>query len=189
ERIRELEREFGSAEAEVTRCDQAVQEADHRLLELSRRERRLREQLASAEALGDRSALAARVQACLEDYGRALTGAKVGQLRESVVRCFSELWRKGDLVRRIEIDPTTFAVTLFDRQDRPVPKNQLSAGEKQIYAISVLWALAQASGRPLPMVIDTPLGRLDSDHRAHLVDRYFPTASHQVVILSPDTEI
>src|SRR5262249_5689232 len=84
---------------------------------------------------------------------------------------------------------TTFQVTLFDRHDRPVPKKQLSAGEKQIYAISMLWALAQVSGRPLPMVIDTPLGRLDSDHRGHLVQRYFAHASHQVIILSTDTEI
>jgi DNA sulfur modification protein DndD len=93
------------------------------------------------------------------------------------------------VVRRIEIDPISFQVSLFDRHDRAIPKKQLSAGEKQIYAISMLWALAQVSGRPLPMVIDTPLGRLDSEHRAHLVARYFPHASHQVIILSTDTEI
>lgn len=39
------------------------------------------------------------------------------------------------------------------------------------------------------MVIDTPLGRLDSAHRNLLVNRYFPHASHQVVLLSTDTEI
>ena len=39
------------------------------------------------------------------------------------------------------------------------------------------------------MAIDTPLGRLDSSHRHNLVERYFPTASHQVILLSTDTEI
>ena len=38
-------------------------------------------------------------------------------------------------------------------------------------------------------MIDTPLGRLDGSHREHLLDRYFPYASHQVVLLSTDTEI
>ena len=56
-------------------------------------------------------------------------------------------------------------------------------------AIALLWGLAQASGQPLPVVIDTPLGRLDSSHRAHLIERYFPNASHQVLLLSTDTEI
>ena len=39
------------------------------------------------------------------------------------------------------------------------------------------------------MIIDTPLGRLDSDHRHRLIDEYFPHASHQVVVLSTDTEL
>lgn len=39
------------------------------------------------------------------------------------------------------------------------------------------------------MIIDTPLGRLDSIHRGHLIDRYFPFASHQTIVLSTDTEV
>ena len=57
------------------------------------------------------------------------------------------------------------------------------------FAIALLWGLARASGRHLPVAIDTPLGRLDSKHRKNLVERYFPQASHQVILLSTDTEI
>ena len=53
----------------------------------------------------------------------------------------------------------------------------------------MLKALAEVSGRKLPMIIDTPLARLDSIHRDRLVENFYPTASHQVIILSTDTEI
>ena len=39
------------------------------------------------------------------------------------------------------------------------------------------------------MILDTLLGRLDSNHRQLLVERYFPYASHQIVLLSTDTEV
>ncbi|MEG8027711.1 hypothetical protein [Sphingomonas aerolata] len=39
------------------------------------------------------------------------------------------------------------------------------------------------------MIVDTPLARLDTDHRNALVERYFPEASHQVIVLSTDTEV
>ena len=87
------------------------------------------------------------------------------------------------------IDPATFGITLYDRAGRRCSKERLSEGEKQIFAISVLWGLARASSRPLPAVIDTPMARLDAAHRRNLVERYFPNASHQVVILSTDTEV
>ncbi len=87
------------------------------------------------------------------------------------------------------INPETFEATLFGRDGKPLPFDRLSAGERQLLATSMLWGLARASGRPVPMIIDTPLGRLDSDHRTNLVERYFPNASHQVLLLSTDEEI
>ena len=189
ERMRDLHRELAVGGAGVERSEVAVKQIDFRLTELDREERKLGIKLADAEKALDRRAMVARVRNALDDYAQALTTRKSKELSEAVAGRFAQLWRKGDVVRRIAIDPITFKVTLHDRHDRIVPKHQLSAGEKQIYAISMLWGLAEVSGRPLPMVIDTPLGRLDGDHRAHLVERYFPHASHQVIILSTDTEI
>ncbi len=140
-------------------------------------------------AVRDRLRLAQRSVEAMAEYQRLLTLKKVAALEARVQTRFATLARKDDLVRRVTIDPVTFQVHLFDLEDRRIPRGDLSAGEKQIYAIAVLWGLADVSGRPLPMIVDTPLGRLDSDHRKNLIENYFPDVSHQVVILSTDTEV
>ena len=55
--------------------------------------------------------------------------------------------------------------------------------------IAILWALALCSKKKLPVIIDTPLSRLDSQHRTSIINTYFPNASDQTIILSTDTEI
>lgn len=125
----------------------------------------------------------------LEKFGEQLTKARVNQLENEFVQSYKKLARKEDLQLTASINPTTFDVELVDEHGIKINRKAMSAGEKQIYAISILEALGRTSGRKLPIIIDTPLGRLDSHHRDKLVENYFPTASHQVVILSTDTEI
>lgn len=131
----------------------------------------------------------AKVQDTLKLFRERLTLRKLNQLESVVTECFLYLLHKSDLVHRIAIDTNTFSLSLYDLAGKSVPKHRLSAGEKQLLAIAFLWGLARVSGRNLPVAIDTPLGRLDSSHRTNLVERYFPSASHQVILLSTDTEI
>jgi DNA sulfur modification protein DndD len=134
-------------------------------------------------------AASAKVQETLKLFREKLTLRKLNKLELEVTECFRYLLHKSDLVHRVAIDTNSFSLSLYDFQGKPVPKHRLSAGEKQLLAIAFLWGLARVSGRRLPVAIDTPLGRLDSSHRQNLVERYFPSASHQVILLSTDTEI
>ena len=129
------------------------------------------------------------VQRTLGQFRERLTLRKLNKLELEVTECFRYLLHKSDLVHRVVIEAEDFRLLLYDRQGQMVPKHRLSAGEKQLLAIAFLWGLARVSGRQLPVAIDTPLGRLDSSHRQNLVERYFPAASHQVILLSTDTEI
>lgn len=113
----------------------------------------------------------------------------VSRLEELILDSFQQILRKNSLISGLRIDPESFALTLLGSDRRELSPERLSAGERQLLAISTIWGLARASGRPLPVVIDTPLGRLDSVHRDLLVERYFPNASHQVILLSTDEEI
>ncbi len=129
------------------------------------------------------------VKIILKKFHHAMVKKHVRNLESLIFESFISLIRKSKLVKRISIEPETYRLTLFDQQLKPIPSNRLSAGERQILAISILWGLAKASGRPLPSIIDTPLGRLDSKHRKQLISNYFPNASHQVILLSTDQEI
>jgi DNA sulfur modification protein DndD len=133
--------------------------------------------------------LAGRTRATMQVFLTRVTARKIDRLSGYVTESFRFLLRKQTLVERILIDPVHFAITLNDSTGYAIPKQRLSEGEKQIFAISVLWGLARASARPLPAVIDTPMARLDAAHRQNLVERYFPNASHQVVVFSTDTEV
>ena len=141
------------------------------------------------EDLGRMVELAGRTRETMQDFLRRATEQKIDRLSALVTESFRFLLRKKTLVERILIDPATFAITLYDSAGSVVPRQRLSEGEKQIFAVAVLWGLARAAARPLPAVIDTPMARLDAAHRRHLVERYFPNASHQVIVFSTDTEV
>lgn len=125
----------------------------------------------------------------LQEFSQDLTAMRVRQLEELFAKSYRKLARKEDLKLSAKIDPSTFDVTLIDDEERAINRKSLSAGEKQIFAFAVLEALGKLSGKVLPVVIDTPLGRLDSKHRDKLVKHYFPAASEQVILLSTDTEV
>jgi len=125
----------------------------------------------------------------LDRYSQLLTQARVKTLSTNFESAYRKLARKEDLQLNAHINPESFDVELVDEKGTVINRKLLSAGEKQIYAIAILDALAKTSGRNLPVIIDTPLGRLDSQHRDKLINNYFPFASHQVVLLSTDTEV
>lgn len=114
---------------------------------------------------------------------------KVHVLQEKTFEMYRLLSSRSGLIKDITIDNKTYEVRISDRNGHEIRKSALSAGEKEVFAISLLWGLAQTSQLKLPIIIDTPLSRLDSTHRDNIVNNYFPNAGEQIIILSTDTEI
>lgn len=117
------------------------------------------------------------------------TERKLAQVSELITDAFLRLVGKVSLIQSIRINSPSLDLTLTNPDGNIIESDHLSHGERQILAYAVLWGLSKASGRPLPTVIDTPMGRLDETHRMNLSENYFHQASHQVVILSTDSEI
>lgn len=133
--------------------------------------------------------LTRNVQKALEEFTEKLKIKKIRLLEGYMLDYLQLLMHKKNLVGSVRVNPDTFEITLFGESGSALPKDLLSEGEKQMFAMSVLWSLAKTSGRPLPFVIDTPLARLDGGHRTNIVARFLPKASHQILIFSTDKEI
>jgi len=187
--LKEAERTLGGLERDLQFCDEGI---DRLLRDIETIERKFKSEETALKKLAQEergTALAVRAQTALSSFGAALLADRISRLRAEFVDCFNRLSRKKSLVASVEIDPADFSVRLVGSDGITIEKNSLSAGERQIYAISMLWALGKTSGRQLPIVIDTPFSRLDQSHRLAIVRDYLPTASHQVILLCTDTEM
>ena len=125
----------------------------------------------------------------LDRYQVELQKRKADLLSNTITECYKKLANKKNLINRIEMDPESLNVKYVSGDGLEVGRDSLSAGEQQLMVISILWALATCSKKKLPVIIDTPLSRLDSLHRAALIKTYFPNAGEQTIILSTDSEI
>jgi DNA sulfur modification protein DndD len=188
-KIRELDKKRATAHNEYEHLLKNIKLTIVKQLDCERKIRKLHDSIRSNHGSTTAVSNASVTISMLNDYAEALTAARVQKLEKNFSDAYSRLARKDDLKVTARISPDTFDVELIDHQKNVLNRKALSAGEKQIYAVAVLDALAKTSGRQLPVIIDTPLGRLDSVHRQNLVDNYFPFASHQVILLSTDTEV
>lgn len=114
---------------------------------------------------------------------------KLQQVQIESTSMLKKILRKHNYVASIHIYPETYDVILLDSNKEPIEKTTLSAGEKQILLISIIWAIFKCSGRKVPFIFDTLLGRLDKTHKAAILKEFIPNSGRQAIILSTDTEI
>ena len=125
----------------------------------------------------------------IDRYLVELQKKKADVLGLTITDCYKKLASKKTLIKSVTVDYETLDYKYYSDNGVIIPKDSLSAGEKQIMIISILWALAICSKQKLPVIIDTPLSRLDSNHRRTIIKKYFPHASQQTIILSTDSEV
>jgi DNA sulfur modification protein DndD len=143
----------------------------------------------SLEELQQRKNYVDQTIKALEQYVLEVTTMKATFIKDEFSSMLRRLFRKQDEFGKIEFDINTYTIRLYNDRMQEISIQDRSAGEMQMISSALIWALTKSSDLSLPMVIDTPLGRLDSYHRNHLINHYYKELSEQVIILSTDTEI
>ena len=189
EDLNELTEQKGAIKSRLCELEEEISKTQTKL---ERKEKEIENKLdekTHVEDVSERANLATDVRDAVQDFRDELAKKKLRKLETKLSERYITLSNKGNFYDEIEIDEETLDISIKTIHGNKKSHTELSAGERQIFATSLLWALAQISDRPLPFIVDTPLGRLDNDHRDNLITHFFPEAAHQVIIFSTDTEI
>lgn len=148
---------------------------------------RLTERMADSAPALRRASQAEKIREMLEGLIEEAWPLQAAAIAEEMTRSVRRIAHRSDYFHEVEISRSG-EVTLWSRERRNMREFDLSAGEKQIFTQALFAAVAKVSGRTFPLVIDTPLGRLDEEHRMnvlnHLADR-----DSQVILISTNTEV
>jgi DNA sulfur modification protein DndD len=178
--IQQLDQEIGALKREMSALESQINSKNTELTKLAG-------QWDQAKPSVRRAMRALKVASMVDDIVAKAVPSQIDAIAAAMTEAHRAMAHKKDLVERIAIDENC-DVKLLNADGMDLRGYDLSAGEKQIFTQALISAVSSVSGRGFPMVVDTPLGRLDIEHRKgvlnHLVQR-----EHQVILLSTNTEV
>ncbi len=174
------QRELGATRSHVS---QAQVQLDNKRKELGR----LRSVMGTAAPGLRRAAKAEQVAALLETIAGDAVPTQIGAVATAMTTAYRSIAHKGRRIERIDIDKEC-NVRMLSKTGRDVREVLPSAGEKQIFTQALITAVVEVSGRVFPMIVDTPMGRLDEEHRKNVL-KHLAKNNGQVILLSTDSEV
>jgi hypothetical protein len=158
---------------------------ENEIYELEREIIRLKDEAGRDKRIKNQLELLKQIKEQINIYKQGRIERTTKRLKKEIYENYKRLL-PNDNVDSIDIQ--NFVVKLINQDGEAIAVKSQSAGQKQIAAISIFWALSKLSNRRLPLIIDTPLARLDAENRKNVIQNYYQNSSNQVIVLPTDTE-
>lgn len=191
-RIDEVAGEIESLQAELANKTKEIEDNTNELKDKQERQNILEmrinyldERIGQDHRISDQFKMAQELERVILRYKDKRIERAASCLKDRIYENYQKLL-PDDNVASVEI--RDFNIYLKDIKNKTIPVANQSAGQKQIAAISIFWALSELSDRKLPLIIDTPLGRMDNLNRKRIIQNYYFNASNQVIVLPTDSE-
>lgn len=175
ERIDNEQKEYQQLGKELEIINNAVEKLEHQISSDSKTDSSFKDAL--------------KIIQLSEKFRKIQLQKKLQEVEREALFMLNKLLRKKNYIDAIDISTESFEVELLDADGKALNKLTLSSGEKQMLLIALIWAIFKCSGREVPFIFDTLLGRLDKDHKRAVLLDFIPHAGTQAIILSTDSEI
>ncbi len=184
----ELERGLDTKKKRHVDIETESASLQRRLSEVRSKAEQTKTKIGKNRVTEDKIATARRLGSLFAELKSARKRAQREELEAAINRHFRVLMTSHPLIERVEVDDD-FGLRYLDRESQPIGMGNLSAGMKQLMATALLWALSEVSGKQVPLVVDTPLARIDLAHQEAMLRYYYPNAATQVIVLPTDAEL
>ncbi len=174
---------------ELNQIEEIIQNEKHDLELIYKEKERLHQKISKSSRMQSAFALSSRIIELSKSFRKLQMQKKLKHVEMETIKIIKKLFRKKQYIHGLIINPDTFSVSLLDQSNNEIIKERLSAGEKALLVISIVWAMFKVSKRKLPFVMDTLFGRLDVEHRKALSSHLLPYIGEQVIILATDSEV
>lgn len=188
EALKKLENEKEALILKLGACKQKISSLE---TELKRLEYEIKAQESNNKRLeinAHHIARAEQAQNVFESYKTQLRIKYREDIELAVNKYVKKLLDSNNLIEKIELNEN-FELRYKDKKGNDIGLANISAGMKQLVAQGLLWALSEISGNNVPVVIGTPMARIDREHQENLLKIYFPQAAQQVILLPTNSEI
>ncbi|MBF0333801.1 MAG: DNA sulfur modification protein DndD [Alphaproteobacteria bacterium] len=184
----EMNRKIGGLEGDLQQLERKIADFTTQEEHIEAHKRSLERAHRNAARASERLRIAIGMRDSFHSYRKRSREAKRAQIEEAVNAHFHKLMSGHGMVDRIAID-SDFVMRFKDVAGADIGQLTISPGMRQLAVTALLWALKDLSGRPFPIIVDTPLARIDRENQDNLLVRYYPEAAEQVIILATDSEV
>ena len=182
-----LQSEYDDYKSSLLQYQEKINESDAKLknieIEIKTTENALWTQLKKSNI----TKVLEQIHAVLDEYIYQIKAKKIKEIEQHTKKMFDLLIRKAGFINNFKIENDD--IYLLDKNNNRLNHSNLSAGEKQIFVLSLIYAILQSSERRVPLMFDTLLGRLDQEHRDNVFKKFISSCPDQVIILATDSEL
>jgi DNA sulfur modification protein DndD len=193
EEIRELENKRQSIQADIDSYNMDLGSLTTQVQLLTKESNTLEKAIQNArkeqkkgQLLSTKLDLTQRSADAIADMYQVFADEMRSRIEVKTKEIFKNLVWKDSHFQDIQLGPD-FNLEVIDRYGLPA-RPELSAGERQVLSLSFITAMTRISEEESPLVMDTPFGRLSSQHRESIA-LYLPELTDQLVLFVTDEEL
>ncbi len=179
--VEALSVQLESLEAELSAAEQELASAKKEYDELKKT-------LSTAKKSSNAYIEITRYRDSLEEFIEKKTSTICEKLNRGIQSELAGIGYRNGSIKRVEINPKDFSISLFEFGGKLIPFSVFSAGEKQILLGLIIKESLKLSGIDGFFLFDTPVGRLDMSNRAIFTNEVIFKVANQVMVFATDSD-